>query len=463
MAVEVNKPALPTGEAFQRNVANRQTYGKIWQGIFIGALVLSIIALLLLFYNIVRQSFTYVAIENTVEPATLADRPLEQLSEDELVAIIKEQINPNRLRVLILDEIVGAPQSEWATLNQLPLSEILSDDQYPEELGDVLFKDLTPEQAEAIMRQSVDAAKLQIIIVDEVIKPVVVRSWTLTDYLFNRDEIDAQIAEKHPNSVRELRPWINLDFLTNPMHSRPELAGLRTAIFGSIWMILITIAVAFPIGVGAAIYLEEYAAKNWLNKVIEVNISNLAGVPSIIYGILGLAIFVRAMDNITSGDLFGLASGGTISGRTILSAGLTMALLILPIIIINSREAIRAVPDSLRQASYGLGATKWQTIRDHVLPNAMPGIMTGTILSVSRAFGETAPLVVVGSITYITVDPSGPFSRFTAIPIQIYTWTAQPQDEFRSIAAAAIIVLLVMLLTLNSIAIIVRNRFSKRW
>jgi phosphate transport system permease protein len=221
---------------------------------------------------------------------------------------------------------------------------------------------------------------------------------------------------------------------------------------------------AFPIGVGAAIYLEEYAdGNNWLNRIIQTNINNLAGVPSIVYGILGLAIFVRGLESLTSGEVFGLVDPTTANGRTVLSAGFTLGLLVLPIIIINAQEAIRAVPQSLRRASYGIGATKWQTIWHHVLPNAVPGIMTGTILAISRAIGETAPLVVVGASTAISFDPSSPFSKFTTLPIQIYQWTSRPQDEFRSIAAAAILVLLVMLLSLNAAAVVVRNRFSRKY
>jgi phosphate transport system permease protein len=222
-------------------------------------------------------------------------------------------------------------------------------------------------------------------------------------------------------------------------------------------MILITMLVAVPVGVGAAIYLEEYASDTPLNRVIQANINNLAGVPSIIYGILGLAIFVRALEPLTSGALFGITGQ---NGRTILSASLTMALLILPVIIISSQEAIRAVPNSLRLGSYGLGATKWQTIWHHVLPVAFPSILTGLILSMSRAIGETAPLIVIGASTFIVTDPDGPFSSFTVLPIQIYNWTSRPQDEFRDIAAAAIITLLVLLLTLNSVAVILRNRYQ---
>jgi phosphate transport system permease protein len=200
-----------------------------------------------------------------------------------------------------------------------------------------------------------------------------------------------------------------------------------------------------------------------LNRIIQTNINNLAGVPSIIYGILGLTIFVRAMEPLTSGSIFGAADPTTANGRTILSAGLTLALLILPLIIINAQEAIRAVPNSLRLASFGLGGTKWQTVWNHVLPNAIPGILTGTILAMSRAIGETAPLVVIGASTFVTFDPEGPFSKFTTLPIQIYQWTSRPQAEFRNIAAAAIIVLLLMLLALNAAAILLRNKYSRRY
>ena len=184
--------------------------------------------------------------------------------------------------------------------------------------------------------------------------------------------------------------------------------------------------------------------------------------PSIIYGLLGLAVFVRAMEIFTSGALFGLSDPSVANGRTVLSAGLTLALLGLPVIIISSQEAIRAVPSSLRQASYGLGATRWQTVRSHVLPNALGGILTGVILSMSRIIGETAPLVVIGASTFITTDPSGPFSKFTTLPSQIYQWTARPQDTFRDIAAAAIIALLVLLFLLNATAIYLRNRYGNR-
>ena len=294
--------------------------------------------------------------------------------------------------------------------------------------------------------------------------PTVLESWFLFDSVFNRDEIILEAAEKFPNAILEYRSWLTPQFLSGPQSSKPELAGVRTALLGTLWVIAITMIVAFPVGVGAAIYLEEYANHDkWYNRIIQTNINNLAGVPSIIYGMLGLAVFVRALEPITSGAAFGAVdAGATANGRTVLAAGLTLALLILPIIIISAQEAVRAVPSSLRNASYGLGATRWQTTWNHVLPNALPGILTGTILSMSRAIGETAPLVVIGASTFITVDPTGPFSKFTVLPIQIFQWTTRPQSVFRNIAGAAIIVLLILLLLLNATAVYIRNRQSKK-
>lgn len=301
------------------------------------------------------------------------------------------------------------------------------------------------------------------LVLAEVVKPDVVKTWSLVDSVFNRQAITQVVAQDYPNAELEFRSWLTGQFVASPQSSTPELAGVRTAIMGSLWIILITIVFSFPIGVGAAIYLQEYATDTWLNRLIETNISNLAGVPSIIYGMLGLAIFVRALEPITSGAVFGLVdSTASANGRTIVSAGLTLGLLILPLLIINAQEAIKAVPNSLRQAGMALGATKWQTIWHHVLPNALPGIMTGTILAVSRAIGETAPIVVVGASTFITVDPDGPFAKFTTLPIQIYQWTSRPQDEFRNIAAAAIVVLLILLLSLNASAVLLRNRTTRR-
>jgi phosphate transport system permease protein len=307
--------------------------------------------------------------------------------------------------------------------------------------------------------------ELELMITAEVVQPKVLKSWYLYPSLFNRQEIALQAASDFPNAELKFKSWLSWDFITSPQSSQPEIAGIRTAIMGSLWVVFIAILVAFPLGVAAALYLEEYAdPSKRLNQIIQTNINNLAGVPSIIYGMLGLAVFVRFLEPITSGAAFGyVEAGATANGRTVLSAGLTLGLLGLPIIIISAQEAIKAVPPSLREASLGIGATKWQTIWNHVLPNALPGILTGTILAMSRMVGETAPLVVVGASTFITTDPTSPFSKFTTLPAQIYQWTTRPQDTFRNIAGAAIIALLILLLALNAVAIILRNRYSKRF
>lgn len=240
--------------------------------------------------------------------------------------------------------------------------------------------------------------------------------------------------------------YFSLELLTEKASRRPEQAGLQTALLGTFWIISLTALFAIPVGIGAAVYLEEYAPSNRWTHVLQVNISNLAGVPSVVYGLLGLGIFVYFIG----------------FGRSILSGALTMALLILPVIIIASREAIRAVPLTLRQAGYALGATPWQVARHHVLPSAMPGILTGTILALSRAIGETAPLLVVGAASFLTFNPNSPFDSFTVLPVQIYNWTSRPQQEFKDLAAASIIVLLVVLLAMNATAIFLRHRFSRR-
>lgn len=239
-------------------------------------------------------------------------------------------------------------------------------------------------------------------------------------------------------------PWLRTEFFTHYPSRIPKRAGIYPALLGSLWLIGLTALIAFPVGVGTAIYLEEYAKDNKFNEFIKLNIANLAGVPSIIYGMLGLAIFVRALG----------------MGRSILAGAFTMALLVLPIIIISSQEAIRSVPSSLKQASYALGTTRWQTITGVVLPYALPGILTGTILAVSRALGEAAPLIVVGALTYISFAPKNPLSQFTALPIQIFNWSSMPKKEFQNVAAAGIIVLLGILLVINSIAIILRDKFQ---
>lgn len=250
--------------------------------------------------------------------------------------------------------------------------------------------------------------------------------------------------------------FLRWDFLANFPSRFPERAGFQSALWGSLWMIATTAALAFPIGVGAAVYLEEYATRGRISRMIQVNIANLAGVPSIVFGLLGLQIFVRGTVGVGPG-----VGGGF--GRSIVAGGATMALLILPIVIVAAQEAIKAVPPSLREASYGVGATRWQTVWHHVLPQAFPGILTGTILALSRAIGETAPLIMIGALTFVAFRPEDLLDPFTVMPIQIFNWTSRPQAGFHDLAATGIIVLLVVLLSMNALAVFLRQWTGRRY
>jgi len=241
-------------------------------------------------------------------------------------------------------------------------------------------------------------------------------------------------------------PWLSWHLVTNYPSRFPKQAGLRSALLGSIWIAGLTGAICFPICVGAAVYLHEYAPKNRLTSFINLNIFNLSGVPSIVYGLLGLGLFV---------DLLAL-------GRSIIAGALTMALLVLPTVIVASREALAAVPEGHRFGAYALGASQWQVVRRIVLPQALPGILTGTVLAMSRAIGEAAPMIAVSALVYITFDPTSPLDRFTVLPIQIFNWVSRPQADFAGLAAAGIIVLLIVLLALNATAILLRNKYQRR-
>jgi phosphate transport system permease protein len=400
------------------NLPGRRRSGLWWQLSFQAATVTGVVALAILILNVINDSFGYVALEARVDPPSLVQDgvALEDQSKDQLIALLQARLSSGAYRKLETER---------------------------------------PFEA----RSRSDIYQL---VIERVVRYKVLESWTLWESLTRAESIRNSTQQKLPDAHLEFRAWLNPGFVAGSQTSEALTAGVRTAILGTLWTILFTILLAFPIGVGAAIYLEEYAGSSPVNRLIQTNINNLAGVPSIVYGILGLAIFVRSFEPFTSGSVFGIVDPTTANGRTVLSAGLTLGLLVLPVIIINAQEAIRAVPRSLRNASYGLGATKWQTTWHHVLPGALPGILTGTILAISRAIGETAPLVVVGASTAISFDPSSPFSKFTTLPIQIYQWTSRPQAEFRSLAAAAILVLLVMLLSLNASAIILRNRYARR-
>jgi phosphate transport system permease protein len=287
--------------------------------------------------------------------------------------------------------------------------------------------------------------------------------------------------------------WLDWQFLTSFDSYRPKRAGLLAGLWGSLWLIVLTTMISVPVGVGAAVYLEEYSRGTWLTRLIRLNIANLAGIPSIVYGILGLTVFVRMFGLFDNGqhNLIERLAAGIIRpvadllhiplplGNTVLAGALTLSLLVLPVIIISTQEALRAIPSSLRHGSYALGATKWQTIRHQVLPAAVPGILTGVILALSRAIGETAPLVIIGVPTYLAATPGNiaslqdlvenptglveaPFTSFTALPMIVFNWVRQAKPEFQNLASAGIVVLMGLLLLMNSIAIFVRQRFQKR-
>jgi phosphate transport system permease protein len=253
----------------------------------------------------------------------------------------------------------------------------------------------------------------------------------------------AQVVDKGAGSL-------SLDFLTaTPSRIDPASSGIGPALAGTLWLMLVCTAFIIPVGVATAVYLEEYADRDrWFNRLVEVNIQNLAAVPSIVYGVLGLAFLVR---------------GPLSLGHVLLAGGLTLGLLVLPVLIVTAREAIRAVPPSIREGSMALGATQWQTVWKQVLPASLPGIATGAILSLSRAIGETAPLIVIGAATFATSAPSGILSDVTALPIQIFSWISEPQEEYKALAAAGIIVLMVILLAMNAVAIWLRNKYEKKW
>jgi phosphate transport system permease protein len=246
--------------------------------------------------------------------------------------------------------------------------------------------------------------------------------------------------------ARDATPWLDRQFLGSFPSRFPDEAGIFSSLVGTLWLMGLTALISVPLGVASAVYLEEYAEDGWFLRLIQVNIANLAGVPSVVYGILGLALFVRF----------------AAWGNSLLSGALTLSLLILPIIIISTQEALRSIPTGIRESAYALGATRWQVIWSHVLPMAAPGIFTGVILALSRAIGETAPLILVGALTFVPFLPQGALDQFTALPIQIFNWTARPQDEFRGLAAAAIVVLMILLFTMNLTAILLRNYFENQ-
>ncbi len=400
---------------FVTDISGRQKKNNYFILLFISATITGVIFLFILLFTVINDSFGLTAVLYEKNLAEFSELRIdyENTAKDELVRFLSANISKGLLRKIEAEK----------PLEKMAKKEIIR------------------------------------LIYDEVFRIRVVKSWPLTQSLLNRASIE-RYAQSNPGTFLRFRSWLNSDFITSTQASVPERAGVKTALLGTLWLVLLTVLFSFPAGIATAVYLEEYAKDNFFTRVVQINIYNLAGVPSIIFGILGLAIFVRFLSGFTSGAFLGYSESS--NGRTILSAGLTLSLLTLPVVIINVQEALRAVPATLRYSSLGLGATKLQTIVHHVLPACFDRILTGTILAVSRAVGETAPLVIVGASTFITVNPSSFFSKFTALPIQIYQWTARPQQEFRNSAAAAIMVLLLLLLSMNTAAIILRNNVRRK-
>jgi phosphate transport system permease protein len=457
-----DQAVFPSASEYRGQLTRRRRKASAFQLFCLAMLSVAVLALATLLYTIVNDSFGLVATVNDNDPkdivATLGYDPeatsLHDVSYDELVGLLETTVSSGvgrrleREQRFYEDRLVFEDDGTWA---------------------EICASDAPPTGCTSAPR---DHSNVFALVQERVVVPDVIASNQLIPSLLDQNAFAQEVAaafeaDRFPDYTIdqvtiEWRAWFNPTFLTTPQNSTPEVAGIRTAILGSAWLVLITILFAVPVGVGAAIYLVEYAKPSRLNDFLQTNINNLAGVPSIIYGMLGLAIFVRVFEPFTSGAIFTDGVPPSDNGRTIVAAGLTLGLLTLPVVIISSQEALKAVPDSLRHAGLALGATRWQTVRSQILPVALPGILTGTILAVARAIGETAPLILVGAASFITTDPTGPFSKFTALPIQIFQWTSFPQQEFHNIAAAASVALLLLLLTLNAVAVILRNRYSRR-
>lgn len=453
-------PYFPGEDEYQRLLSKKKRRGWIARSLFLLALAVAVLALATLLYTIINDSFGLVAIVNQTEPedvvASLGYDPttatLGDLSYEELVELLAGGISRNvgrrleREQRFYEDKLVFETDGAWA---------------------EICASDEPPDGCQASPRSKANLVQL---VNERIIEPDVIATYQLVPSVLSPEAFEKEVEAAFTDTPERFpdydfdrvqfqwRAWLSPAFITTPASAIPETTGIRTAILGSVWLVAITVAFAVPVGVGAAVYLEEFAKPSRLNGFIQTNINNLAGVPSIIYGMLGLAIFVRALEAFTSGGMFGIEQA---NGRTVISAGLTLGLLTLPVVIISSQEALKAVPNSILQAGLGVGATKWQTVRSQLLPVAAPGIMTGVILAVARAIGETAPLILVGAATFITSDPSGPFSKFTALPIQIFQWTSLPQQEWQNLAAAASLALLILLLILNATAVILRNRYSR--
>ncbi len=464
----------------------RKALGGAFAACALGALLLGLLVLIVLIATTVLQSTRIMAMHATAEAGlalslrSLGNFPyviVAQVAENSPAAAIG--LHRGAALISIAGQPVVRPEDVWAAIErapggkriELPVAWVpkarelftLRAVPVPERLGEfrVAIAKVTPgSPAEAAGLQPSDV----LLEADHIKITGTRQAWEALVIAARRSpdgrvaltvERDGQVVRLELSAVKRgkltlerdlLRAyWAFITHLNEPRY--PERAGLLSAFVGSLLVMLVIGLVAFPLGIGAAVYLEEYASKGFLTEMLQILIANLAGIPSVVYGILGLEILARAL---------GL-------GRSVLAGGLTLALLVLPIMIIAAREALRAVPPWVREAAYGVGATQWQVLRHHVLPYALPGIFTGMILALSRALGEAAPLLLLGAFLYITYVPSSLWDSFTVIPLQIFDWATKPQDGFVEIAAAAIVVLLVLLLLLNGTAIWLRNRYQKRW
>ncbi len=475
-APDLDPSADPLSQDSKPAIRRRLRVAVVGQVVLLSSLILALLVLTALLFNVVNQIGGYVVYGFRIDPKTVVPPiDLEELDDEALLALIRENVPEDRLEAIpeeffanSLEELskedkINVIYSEVSDLDLL-LASRSPDELSNEELIQIISENVTNARFDQLNEERPLAQRSREELVEvfetEVLEERVVESWPLFESLLNGPAIVKDIQERYPGQDYEFRMWLTPKFVVSPQTTRAETTGLRTAILGSVLIVLTTMIVAIPIGIAAGTYLEEFATPNPINQFIQANIYNLSGVPTIIYGLMGVAIFVRALSELTTGARFGVADPPP-NGRTIISAGLTMALLVMPLIIINTQEAIRAVPQSIRDGALALGATHWQTVWNHVLPMAIPGIMTGIILAMSRAVGESAPLIVVGAAAYISVDPSGLFSSFTALPIQIWAWTALPEQTFRNVAAAAIVVLLSVVILFNLTAIILRNRLRK--
>ena len=400
LATDERVPAahFPSGDEYSKLLGRRRRRAAGVQVLLLLALALAVLALVTLLATIINDSFGLVAQVNASEPeeivASLGYDPaatgLADLSKDQLVGVLAGGIERNvgrrleREQRFYADRLVFESQEKW--------DEVCARGEPP------VGCDSTPRDQANVLR----------LVEERIVKPDIIAAATLSESVFDPQGFPSRVEQRivnHPDTLGDYtfdqvrfrwRAWFSWQFITSPASGTPEITGISTAILGTFWLMVITVLFAIPVGVGAALYLEEFAKPSRLNDLIQTNSNNLAGVPSIIYGMLGLAIFVRVFEPITSGSLFGDYAA---NGRTVFSAGLTLGVLSLPVVIISSQEAIRAVSNSLRHASLGLGATRWQTVRSHVLPAALPGILTGTILGMARAIGETAPLILDGAPT----------------------------------------------------------------